>query len=70
MKYYCGLPRHERQERRAHALREWHRWYAWYPVRIDDATAAWLEYVARRKKPGYDNIWEYKGIEAMFNNRE
>nr|DAU40293.1 MAG TPA: hypothetical protein [Caudoviricetes sp.] len=47
----------------------WHEWFAWYPVRTDDNTICWLEYVVRRgdwrwvrygQSEYLQFVWEYR----------
>lgn len=28
--------------------KDWHKWFAWRPIRIDENTVVWLQYIERR----------------------
>lgn len=58
--------RFKKKKNYGHDDREWHYWFAWHPVRIDNNTIVWLEWVARigeykhsgRLGAGWD--WKYQ----------
>ena len=49
----------EREKHRRMADEEWSCWWAWYPVRLDDATYAWLEWVEFNQPMSY-NLPHYR----------
>lgn len=70
----CGPSLDERSMRRREAKHkrweQWHRWFALWPVRLDNKTCAWLQYIQRkgRKYETYSGIvwyWEYQNRESV-----
>jgi hypothetical protein len=49
-----------RERRRLMGDKEWRRWFAWYPVRLNDGTWAWWEYVEFSQPMKY-NVARYRG---------
>ena len=65
MKFNCGLTRQQKRIKRwssidIEKIRKGNKWFAWYPVRVEDDSCRWLEFVNKSYPESYRrNLTDY-----------